>query len=169
MARKGKFDHLKDQAFQLWKQGHSRRAISRELSAPVSTVNTWCIGWDNADSNQGDSDSNQPTDLASKRLGSDLNQKPPRPNLVPISGGREHYSKYKMVTDALAAILKSPGEGDGVRVQAANAMLKAIALSADLPQHVLMEEQETSITASVAEVEEKGNETIAQDYREMLG
>jgi hypothetical protein len=48
-------------------------------------------------------------------------------------------------------------------------MLKAIALSAQLPQHHIDEMEQHSLGDSVQEVENLGDEAIAQSYRELLG
>jgi len=168
MAGKSKFGKLKPLVRAAWEEGKADKAIARETGVPISTVKRWRRSFEDPDPG---SDPDEPPTESRFRPRPKPVQKPrgTPPNVVAIEGGRAQVAKFNRVVKVAGSIMDDPNQPGGIRVQAANTMLKAIALSAELPAHILQEVEQHSLTASVEEVEARGDEQIAQDYRELLG
>jgi methylaspartate ammonia-lyase len=78
-------------------------------------------------------------------------------------------SRFAKACKLFETIIDDRREPGAVRVQAANGLLRAAAMEAELPKHIITGSDKVSISASVEEVEGRGDEQIAQDYRELLG
>ena len=169
MAGKSKFGKLKPLVRAAWEEGKADKAIARETGVPISTVKRWRRSFEDPD--PGSDPVEPPVDArfrAKPPPDRDAPQ-PPRSKVVPIDGGRAHAAAYLDAKKITISIMKDTNQPGAVRIQAVNAMTKLLDLSARLPKHILMEEEEHSLTASVEEVEGRGDEQIAQDYRELLG
>ena len=172
MAGKSKYARQKPEVKALWEQGLGARAITAQTGVPVSTVNRWMLAFA-ADPDLDPDQAEPPSPKRSKpRAKPRTRPEPPPPaksKIVAIEGGRAQVAKFHKVVKVTTSIMDDVNQPGGVRIQAANTMLKAIALSAELPQHILDEVEQHSLRASVDEIEGRGDEAIAQNYRELLG
>ena len=173
MARPGKFDHLKEQAFSRWQEGGPLAVMARDAGVPRNTMRGWIEQWEAGVGIPTDTPEATPPRLERKPASpvSKFRQREPSPpsKVVSIDGGRAQAAAYLEIKKTTMAIMKDPNQPGAVRIQAANVGVKLIDLSARLPKHILMEEEQHSLGASVEEVEGRGDEQIAQDYRELLG
>jgi hypothetical protein len=174
MAGKSKFAKLKPKVRAAWEQGKKRREITREIGVPISTVNRWCAEFE-ADPDHVDTDPDREPAPApkAKPVRAAVGTAPPSSNLKVVSmddaRARLEVNLFKKACDLFVDIVDNKKEPGAVRVQAANGLLKATMLKAQLPAHSINGTEKISISASVEEVETRGDEQIAQDYRELLG
>jgi hypothetical protein len=171
MAGKSKFGKLKPLVRAAWEEGKADKAIARETGVPISTVKRWCRSFaadPDLDPDPVETPVN-PRFLRKAPPSRDTPQPPTKSNVVSIDGGRAHAAAYLDAKKITISIMKDVNQPGAVRIQAVNAMTKLLDLSARLPRHILMEEEQHSLGASVEEVEGRGDEQIAQDYRELLG
>jgi hypothetical protein len=147
--------------------------MARDAGVPRNTMRGWIEQWEAGVGIPTDTPEATPPSRERKPVSpvSEFRQREqsPRSKVVPIDGGRAHAAAYLDAKKITISIMKDPSQPGAVRIQAVNAMTKLLDLSARLPKHILMEEEEHSLTASVEEVEGRGDEQIAQDYRELLG
>ena len=164
MARPGKYDHLKNNAYELWRAGGTASAISQNLKLPRTTLRGWIEQWkDGGGIPPVDSD-----ESPQSKSQSAAEFRHPRPKMVAIDGGREHASAFVKAKRVAMEIMLDANQPGAVRIQGVNAMRGLLTLSAAIPQHVLMEEESSTLSQSTAEVEALDDEAIAQRYREMM-
>jgi hypothetical protein len=175
MAGKSKFAKLKPKVRAAWEQGKKRREITREIGVPISTVNRWCAEFE-ADPDHVDTDPDrEPAPAPKAKPVKVLSEAPPLPpgraRVVSMDDARSELrpSRFAKACKLFETIIDDRREPGAVRVQAANGLLRAAAMEAELPKHIITGSDKVSISASVEEVEARGDEQIAQDYRELLG
>jgi len=164
-----------------WKQGLPLNTIAKKLGIPRSTVRSWAAAWEHpppppkkrgpktkpkGEPKCGELAKAQPKAIASPPPPPPppprppLNLHQPRPDGEPPS--------FELAETELRRIINDKDIAPGVKVQAAQALLKVVVLRAELPPHALTEEAQHSLGASVEAMENRGDEQIAQDYRELL-
>jgi hypothetical protein len=162
-----------------WKQGLPISTIAKKLGLPRSTVRGWAAAWENPPpppkkrgpkpKPKGEPKGGELAKAQPKAIASPPPPPPPRPPLnlhQPRPDGE--LPSFVLAENELRRIINNKKTAPGVKVQAANALLKVVVLRAELPPHALTEEAQHSLGDSVEAMEGRGDEQIAQDYRELL-
>jgi transposase len=165
------FTHLKPSVFQAYDQGKSALEVMKFFKIPRSTAYDWHKEYRESKLPKSPNPKNpEPPQLQAPLEVSKVEVlEPSRPFRV-INGCRcgEELSDFQLARRTLREIINDTECSDAVRLQATLGLLKLVPMKAELPKHVLEDQEQTSLQAERKKLEGMSVEELAKEYKREL-
>jgi hypothetical protein len=164
MARRSRWEHLKDEIIQHCKEGKTPRELYLMYpDVAPKTIRDWYELIYPRVPPQSPQNSPDAKTIAPQ----DIQIIPSRKKLVALDGG-EQLSDFALARKTLRAIAKNFNQpGAYVGVQAAAGLLKLVQIRAEIPKHILDETEVTGIEEERDRLKEVSLEELQQQYKDV--
>lgn len=176
MARRSPHAHLKPELFQWFEAGESQADVrSRYPKIPKSTVDRWYQAWKalRDDTGRIRDGVNEPAKPVAVEVVEDVALKPVEPASpsVKVQVLAPKQSDYWRVRSEMVAIATASSDEikPSVKVQAGMVVSKFFELERDLPQHILEQQTEQSVSDERDRLQDQSVADIAKQYKEAMG
>jgi multidrug efflux pump subunit AcrA (membrane-fusion protein) len=172
MAGKSKWDYLKPEIEGLFKQGKTPLDVRKMYpDLPKATVYDWYKAWRNSSESKTESQTNSEiqSGITQKSLDASASNLDTSANLVAFEGAVKQ-SDFELVRRSLRDVLRRPDQrGAYVKVQAALALLKTVAVRAEVPKQILEESEETaSLEDEIRKVQQEDPMQLVREFRQII-
>ncbi|MBD2492532.1 hypothetical protein [Aulosira sp. FACHB-615] len=169
MARRSRWEHLKDEIVQHCKDGKTPVELAAMYpDVPRATIHGW-YDLAYADSENNPKHFRKRSEDIKTIASQDIQVIPPTENkLVALDGG-EQLSDFALARRALRDAIKNPTKpGTAIKIQASFGLLKLTQMRAELPRHVLDEIEVTGVDEERDRIKEVSLEELQQQYKDVV-
>ncbi|MEH2138543.1 hypothetical protein [Nostoc sp.] len=167
MARRSRWEHLKNEVINFYKEGKTPRELYPMYpNVPPRTIRDWCDSFSPRNPPKSPQDSPDIKTIAPEDVQIISPESPSK--LIALDGG-ERLSDMALARNALRDAVKNPTKpGAAIKIQASFGLMRLTQLRAELPRHIVDETEMTGVEEERDRLKEISLEELQQQYKDAV-